>query len=67
MDVPRFETDRHGWKRCTISPEKLAGSWADETAKLKLEKHLFLDLILEEDGVVVTAPFWVIQGPVDSW
>jgi hypothetical protein len=36
-------------------------------SKTETGKHLFLDLILEEDGVVVTAPFWVIQGPVDSW
>jgi hypothetical protein len=54
-------------ERCTESLEKLAGKQTDETTNLKLEKHLFLDLTLEEDSIVVTAPFWVIQRPVDIW
>jgi hypothetical protein len=37
MDVPRFEGDQNEWKGCTVSPEKLAGSRADETATLKLK------------------------------
>jgi hypothetical protein len=47
--------------------DRVAGIRADETSKLKIGNHLFLEPTLEEDGVVVTAPFWVIQKPVDSW
>jgi hypothetical protein len=46
---------------------KLAGKRDDDTTNLKTGNHLFLEAILEEDGVFVTAPFWVIQDPVDSW
>jgi hypothetical protein len=65
MDMPRFDRDRNSWKRCKVSPEKLAGSWADETANLKLKtenRNCFLEPTLNEGGVVCVAPFWVIQS-----
>jgi hypothetical protein len=50
-----------------VSTGRLAGKRTDETAKTEIEQHLFLEPTLEDDGDVVTAPFWVIQDPVDIW
>jgi hypothetical protein len=47
------------------TPVNFTGKRDDDTEKLKTGNHLFLEATLEEDGVVVTAPFWVIQDPVE--